>query len=186
MKELQNLIQETLNDTDVHAEEIPPIDLYIDQIITLMDEKYSSVKRHESDKILTKTMIHNYRKEGLIKPIKGKQYSKEHIVQMLIIYAMKNSLSIQEIKDVFCTIYNDPNFNGESLISGYERSLKVKEKQRKLLPSYLENLFEDENIEVSNSEDLLTLLLNITFMSGYLRRIAEQIIDEYFTIPKNK
>jgi hypothetical protein len=105
---------------------------------------------------------------------------------MLIIYAMKNSLSIQEIKDVFCTIYNNPNFNGESLISGYERSLKVKEKQRKLLPSYLENLFEDENIEVSNSEDLLTLLLSLTFMSGYLRRIAEQIIDEYFTIPKNK
>ncbi|WP_350448909.1 DUF1836 domain-containing protein, partial [Streptococcus pseudopneumoniae] len=79
---------------------MPSIDLYMDQIISLIDNKLSANKRFESDKILTKTMINNYSKEGLIKPVKGKKYTKEQILQMIIIYSMKNKLTIQEIKRI--------------------------------------------------------------------------------------
>ena len=37
--------------------DIPDIDLYMDQVTTFMDGQLASSKRHEEDKILTKTMI---------------------------------------------------------------------------------------------------------------------------------
>ena len=40
--------------------EIPNIDLYMDQVTTFMDSQLATSKRHEDDKILTKTMINNY------------------------------------------------------------------------------------------------------------------------------
>lgn len=74
---------------------MPDLDLYMDQITTLFADK-----TQEPDGLLTKTMINNYSKDGLIKPIKGKKYSKEHILQMLLIYRLKQTLSIQQIKGV--------------------------------------------------------------------------------------
>ena len=54
MKDLNELFREVLNDQDLHATELPAIDLYLDQIITILESKYSSGKRKESDKLLTK------------------------------------------------------------------------------------------------------------------------------------
>ena len=41
----------------IKPEEIPNIDLYMDQVTTFMEKNLSSTKRYEEDKILTKTMI---------------------------------------------------------------------------------------------------------------------------------
>ena len=43
----------------IKPEEIPGIDLYMDQVTTFMEKKLQSSKRYETDKILTKTMINN-------------------------------------------------------------------------------------------------------------------------------
>ena len=71
------------NRSDISSEQIPSLDLYIDQIMTLFEVELSDNKRYEDDKVLTKTMVNNYSKAGILKPIKGKKYSKEHILQML-------------------------------------------------------------------------------------------------------
>ena len=41
----------------VKPEDIPNIDLYMDQVTTFMDSQLATSKRHEDDKILTKTTI---------------------------------------------------------------------------------------------------------------------------------
>ena len=52
-----NSILENLSKIDyIRPEEIPNIDLYMDQVTTFMDEHLSSAKRYEEDKVLTKTM----------------------------------------------------------------------------------------------------------------------------------
>ena len=61
----------------VKPEDIPNIDLYMDQITTFMDSQLEASKRHEDDKILTKTMINNYAKNDLLPPPEKKKYSKE-------------------------------------------------------------------------------------------------------------
>lgn len=52
-----------LRDIDyINPEDIPNIDLYMDQVTTFMDARLASCKRSDDDKILTKTMINNYTK----------------------------------------------------------------------------------------------------------------------------
>ena len=67
-KEILNLLRSIQNIDYVSPEEIPDIDLYMDQITTFMDEHLASSKRFEEDKILTKTMINNYTKNALLPP----------------------------------------------------------------------------------------------------------------------
>ena len=68
----ENLLESILKSLSridyIHAEDIPNIDLYMDQVTTLMDSGLSSSKRYEEDKILTKTMINNYAKNNLLPP----------------------------------------------------------------------------------------------------------------------
>ena len=60
----------------VKSEDIPDIQLYMDQVTTFMDSHLASTRRYPSDKILTKTMINNYAKNHLLPPPEKKKYSR--------------------------------------------------------------------------------------------------------------
>ncbi len=84
----------------VKPEDIPNIDLYMDQVTTFMDPQLATSKRHEDDKILTKTMINNYAKNDLLPPPEKKKYSKEHVLTLIFIYYFKSILSISDIQSI--------------------------------------------------------------------------------------
>lgn len=88
----------------VKPEELPNIDLYMDQVTTFMEEQLVSTKRYEEDKILTKTMINNYAKNKLLPPPEKKRYSREHILMLIFIYYFKNILSISDIQSLLTPI----------------------------------------------------------------------------------
>ncbi|MGN1170966.1 MAG: DUF1836 domain-containing protein [Lachnospiraceae bacterium] len=83
----------------IRSEEIPGIDLYVDQVTTFMERKLKNTTRDPArDKILTKTMINNYAKNDLLPPPVRKKYSKEHVLLLIFIYYYKNVLSITDIQ----------------------------------------------------------------------------------------
>ncbi len=84
----------------IKPEEIPGIDLYMDQVTTFMEKKLQSSKRYETDKILTKTMINNYAKNDLLPPPLKKKYSKEHVLLLIFIYYFKGILSFNDIQSL--------------------------------------------------------------------------------------
>jgi len=101
MDELLDSMLEGISNMDyVRSEDIPNIELYMDQVTSFMDEQLSSSKRYDDDKILTKTMINNYAKNNLLPPPVKKKYSKEHVVVMIFIYYFKGILSISDIQTV--------------------------------------------------------------------------------------
>ena len=75
-KFLSDLLAELQRIDYVRPEDIPNIDLYMDQITTFMDSQLETSKRHADDKILTKTMINNYAKNNLLPPPEKKKYTK--------------------------------------------------------------------------------------------------------------
>ena len=98
-KDMLNSILSSISRIDyVRPDDIPNIDLYMDQVTTFMEKELASSKRHEDDKILTKTMINNYAKNNLLPPPVKKKYSKEHLLIMIFIYYFKNFLSIKDIE----------------------------------------------------------------------------------------
>lgn len=98
--DLLNSILESLDRIQhVNPEDIPNIDLYMDQVTTFMDTKLRPASRFpEEDKILTKTMINNYAKNDLLPPPVKKKYSKEHVLLLIFIYYYKGILSINDIQ----------------------------------------------------------------------------------------
>ena len=82
----------------IKPEDLPNIDLYMDQVTTFMEDQLASTKRHDDDKILTKTMINNYAKNNLLPSPEKKRYSKDHLLMLIFIYYFKNILSITDIQ----------------------------------------------------------------------------------------
>lgn len=85
----------------IDADDIPNIDLYMDQVTTFMDQHMRATTRNpQEDKILTKTMINNYAKNDLLPPPVKKKYSKEHVLVLIFIYYFKGILSIGDIQEL--------------------------------------------------------------------------------------
>ena len=97
----------------IKAEDIPDIDLYMDQVTTFMESHLKhSTRNPAEDKILTKTMINNYAKNDLLPPPVKKKYSKEHVLLLIFIYYFKGILSISDIQQLLSPI-TDNFFNTE-------------------------------------------------------------------------
>ena len=94
------LLRSMQNIEYIHPEDIPNINLYMDQVTSFMDEHLKSSKRFEDDKILTKTMINNYTKNKLLPPPEKKKYTSEHVLLLTYIYYLKNFLSIGDIQKI--------------------------------------------------------------------------------------
>ncbi len=110
----------------MHSDELPELDLYMDQVVTyLWDQIGGLTRRPGEDKILTKTMINNYTKAGLLNPPDKKKYNNDHLVSLIYIYMFKNFLSISDVKAVL-----DPSRRKR----GKER-LRKRVKRRKRPPS---------------------------------------------------
>ena len=84
----------------IKIEDIPGIELYMDQVIKFMDDHFASLKRYEGDKMLTKTMINNYTKNKLLPSPEKKKYGKDHMLLLIFIYYFKNVLSIKDINSI--------------------------------------------------------------------------------------
>ncbi len=81
--------------------ELPTVDLYIDQIVSLLEQYLTGYIKNDNEKdekLVTKTMINNYVKHGVIKPPVNKKYSKEHTASLFVIFILKEVYSISDIK----------------------------------------------------------------------------------------
>lgn len=124
---LLNLIRKLNNFKYVPPESVPDIDLYMDQLTTLIDNHVERSKKEEG-KSLTKTMINNYTKSKLLPPSNKKKYSKDHVILLSFIYYFKNIISLSEAKVLFAPLtekyFNNADENLK-LIDIYEEILNL-------------------------------------------------------------
>ena len=178
--ELKALLAEAVRDADLHPHEIPAIDLYLDQITSLADEKRTEGSPRFADRALTKTMINNYSKDGLLSPIKGKKYTKEQILQMLMVYEMKNTLSIGEIKRVLQNVYALPEYDAASLERIYTHYLSIKEEERAATADNVTRFADQANLNLACEEDFLVFLLSLSAMSSYLKNAVQILLESHY------
>ena len=176
-KNINQIIEKATYAKVLRSEDIPAIDLYLDQILTLVADKTG---KDSSSGGLTKTMINNYSKDGLLKPVKGKKYSKEHIVQMMIIFYLKGMLTIGDIKRLFDGIYSDEGFDGDSLIASYDRFLDIKQDEQKLFSLIVKHLIEKNSLNGESPDDFLIMLMSIISCCDNLKSLALAMLDDKY------
>ena len=197
MRKFLEELMAQLKDIDyVKPEDIPNIDLYMDQVTTFMDEQLATSKRHEDDKILTKTMINNYAKNNLLPPPEKKKYSKEHVLTLIFIYYFKNILSISDIQSILNPLTEKyfGNTDGFNMLDVYNRvfSLEADEQKKVLKDLGKKYLISSDTFKDFPEEDqqFLHAFMFICMLSYdvYIKKtIIEHVIDSFNDIKeKNK
>ncbi len=180
---LDAVICDAVNDSELKSGEIPSIDLYVDQIINLVAEKQKEGSPRFAERQLTKTMINNYSKDGVITPVKGKKYTKEQILQILTVYTMKGTLSIGEIKRILAGAYSIEGFDAEAMTRLYDRYMYIKGENRVYTKKVIDGMIEDNELNIENDEDFLTAIGGIVSLSCFFKNIAQAMIDAKYPEP---
>ena len=173
----------------IRYEDIPNIDLYMDQVTTFMDEKLQATTRNPGeDKILTKTMINNYAKNDLLPPPVKKKYSREHMMILIMIYYLKGVLSFHDIHEVLKPIterYFNKNdqFDLESI---YKEVFDFEDKQKNAVKEDIiekvkasQGMFQDAPAEDKEFFTLFALVVQLGFDVYVKRLLIEKLIDSY-------
>ncbi|AXY07049.1 MULTISPECIES: DUF1836 domain-containing protein [Bacillus] len=178
-----NKLLETLHlEKNITLEDIPNVDLYVDQVVQLFENTYTDTTRTDDEKVLTKTMINNYAKGKLFIPIKNKKYSKEHMILISLIYQLKGALSINDIKSslehINESLLSDDSFELNTLYKDY---LTLTENNVESFKQDVNNRVSEVS-EISSLEDpkleKFLLLTSFVSMSNMYRRLAEKLIDD--------
>lgn len=77
-------------------EDFPDIELYMDQVISVL-ERYLAPFFPEEEKCITSTMINNYVKQRLLPPPENKRYGKKHLSCLFMISILKRFMQLSEI-----------------------------------------------------------------------------------------
>ncbi len=191
---LTQLIELINNSEDIQIDEIPEYHLYISQLEEFFDRKLKKSSGDEDErKAISKTMIQNYIKDGLLMPPEGKSYNSSHVILLTLIYNLKYILSIRDIRRLLNPILLDIE-NEDSAMeieSLYERYLELKQDSIQSLNSTLESLtvkVDKQLDEGNNSEEeelhhkLLLFISTLVSEANQRKKIAEFLIEKYFNI----
>lgn len=187
-EDLLNSILESLDRIAyIKSEDIPNIDLYMDQVTTFMESRLKKSTRHPGeDKILTKTMINNYAKNDLLPPPVKKKYSKEHVMLLVFIYYYKGILSINDIQSLFKPI-TDKFFDTEEdfdLEKIYETVFGLEDEQTETLKKDIiekfrisEGTFNDAPEDSREFLQIFSFICMLSFDVYVKKMLIEKMID---------
>mgnify|MGYP000282532996 FL=1 len=174
----------------VKPEDIPNIDLYMDQVTTFMDTHLGATRRYDEDKVLTKTMINNYAKNNLLPPPVKKKYSKEHMLMLIFIYYFKSLLSFRDIEELFKPI-TAKHFTGHgsslSLEDIYREVFTLEESEMSSIKTDIASKFQkamDTFQDVSEEDGdqdylkLFSFICELSFDVYMKMQMIEQLTDQ--------
>lgn len=179
-KIIKDLIE---NFGDFSIDDIPDIDLYMDQVTTLLNGKFEIFKRTEDDKLLTKTMINNYAKFRLLPAPEKKKYSKDHIIILVMIYFFKNVLSINDISTLIGPakeqFFHNEEHSLPSMYNKFAEGIKELNNDSELMELYnkCSDVFNFEDYENSNYLQTLAYITVLSYQAYIRQQLIIKLID---------
>ena len=195
-KDILNSILASISRIDyIKPDEIPGIDLYMDQVTTFMENHLSSSKRHPEDKVLTKTMINNYAKNHLLPPPVKKKYYREHILMLTFIYYFKNIMSINDIQVLLGPIAEEffPGNGSLKLQEVYQEIMDLELEQIEPLIKDVTKKFNKARSSFSNADEKeqdflqkFAFICMLSFDVYVKKQVIENLIDQMATQDSSK
>ena len=97
-------------------EELPDMELYMDQVILLVERYLDLIPHDEKNPVVTASAVNNYVRLKVMPAPVRKRYGRRHLACLIMIVALKQCLSLAEIQsilqgddsdDTMRLIYND-------------------------------------------------------------------------------
>ena len=155
---------------------IPDLGLYMEQVVIYLRKELNYLDRdNSSEHVITAAAINNYvRKQFMPQPIK-KRYYRIHLAYLLILCALKPSLSISEIQglismsagedelhDFYDAFRQQHKRSAEFFISRIERLKKLVVKNE-----FLGNAFKDPGTEI---------VVDVALLSSFTKLFSDKLI----------
>lgn len=150
-------------------EELPDIELYMDQVITFIENNLSIYPFINNEKIITSSMINNYVKLNLIpKPVK-KKYNKTHLAYLIAISILKHVFTIQEVKDGILF---------QAMISGEKDAYNLFCEEQELALKYITEQINGEDKTSASTMNITSenLMIKMSTLSFASKIISEKTI----------
>ncbi|WP_033153347.1 DUF1836 domain-containing protein [Pseudobutyrivibrio ruminis] len=186
-KRLNEILHQLAEIDYVHPEDIPNIDLYMDQVLTFLDQELGTVREATEDKAMTKTMINNYTKNQILPSPEKKKYSRDHMLNLIFIYYLKNFLSMKDIKSILDPI-NERYFGAKeglgffdiySAMVGYESKV-ARDVTKDIIRKYnlSKEAFADQDDESRQDLQEFTFICELAFDVFVKKMMIEQYLAE--------
>lgn len=180
----EDFIKKILDDIDTfNIDDIPNIDLYMDQVTTYLNDKFANTKRHEDDKLMTKTMINNYVKSRLLPSPEKKKYTKDHMMVLIMIYFFKNIISINDVNKLITLLLDSYFHNEEIPLENIINTFLTFAKQCNLTDSILteynecREIFKDANVKDKEYLETMGLITMLSYDTFVRKIVIEKLID---------
>ena len=95
LEQLEDLSGRLAGERPAPRDGLPDIPLYMDQVVAYLRRQLITFDEGDG---LTSAMINNYIKDGLVPRANGKKYDQEHLAYLTAISAMKQVLSVREMR----------------------------------------------------------------------------------------
>ena len=99
-------------------EQLPSMPLYLEQVLSLIDEWLGDYLSVGGKKIMTKTMVNNYVKLDFIDPPINKKYERISVGKLFVIALLKPVFTIEEVSNL---IDHAIDFGGNHAAQSYNR-----------------------------------------------------------------
>lgn len=184
---LERLVEDIAQLELVDLADIPKIGLYMEQVTSFFDDMLQSSCRNPKEKILTKTMINNYTKEGILPRPVNKKYSREHMVKLAYIFMLKQTLAMQDIKPLLDTM--DEGGPLETLYQAYLETVDegrelYREQMRQRLARVQEKL-QHKGIDTAENFEFL-LVMQLMTETMWHKLLAGRLLDQTVQTKREK
>ena len=165
----------------VLPDDIPDMDMYMEQLISFMDDELGSNLRSEDDKALTKNMVNNYTKNKLLPPPEKKKYSRDHLIYLIYIYYMKSVMSINDIEKMMTPLQSE-DIDSDKLYDIYQKTFEMEKAEYFNIEDSIVNTMEIVTKKLPAFEDDKLSRMLYIFLLGYdvytKKKLIEKLIDD--------
>ena len=174
MDNIKKTLEVWLNELNAFSfkkyEELPDIELYMDQVVTFLEKQIKIFQNSSLDKQITSSMINNYVKGEVVAAPIAKKYNREHLAAIEEVITLKQVLSIAEVKQVLNERYKDNPEKGEIFNS-------FNELQTEKITSIVNEAFKHLNdIDDNDTKALIDLALDFSLSAVAYINIAKKIL----------
>ena len=176
-------------------DEMPEVELYMDQVVSLLNKELAVYKEKEQD-VFTKSMVSNYVKHKVLPKPENKKYNKEHMVILNMIFQLKSIFQMDEMKVLFKSFVE----NHESILEEqydmeglYDSLLRSRDKEILQMTNhihedieYVKAVMEEMGTSDDDAHEIMGVILILTIQSNAYRLMARKLLNEYFIDNKKK
>lgn len=193
---MKNVIEDFLANGTIEESSFPDMELYMDQAAGFMNKKLSIYKADQKDTVITKTMIGNYVKHGMLPRPENKKYSKDHLIILTLIYYLKSTFQMDEIEKLMKPIIENYNSEFDDKIDLgllYASIANVQEEERKKMAKSsmedvdnLKHALSHGDLSDDDMLELFALIVNLSMKADFQKHLAQKLLNEYFMKPKKQ